>query len=251
MEDNQVNELLEGKIEKISTDTDVISIDEFVRRLPEWNIDQYVEVIKLDNNKTVRMLGVKGANFIAYKCGISIVQVKILDETAEYIDVMAIAQYRDRMDSGIKRQTKKGSKAPLENAVSKARRNAILAMIPHNVIVGTAKQSSPAQDDKLMKLAAEIGKAEASARAVSAEQANRLKEIGLSVEIVSNKAVEIIGATSGLWSVMQWKQLEDMFKNPDKYDIIGEDSDDENIDTEDDEVEMDQSDNESQDELDI
>lgn len=195
---------------------DSISIEEFIVRLPEWNMSQYVFPIQ-----GKKMLSLQGANFVAGKCGISIISVGKTDETDEYIDMMAVGEYRGRTDHGIKRQYKKDDngkdvRAPLENAVSKARRNAICALIPHDIIVG---QATAPLDSPYIKAAKAIEAAHVSAQNAGREQIDSLSKIGLTVNIILEEANSINGDDTSKWGVMQWEDLESMIRNPAKYEL--------------------------------
>ena len=197
---------------------EIISIEEFIARLPEWNIQQYVT--KISGNP---MLGLKGANFVAYKCGISIIEAKKVDETEEYIESVATAKYRDRTDIGTKRQYKivsgKEVIAPLAQSFQKARRNAICNLLPHDVIVGKATMN---EENKYFKAAKAIETAELAARAAAPEVAANLKSLGINVEFVSKKAQAMNGDDTSIWGVMQWNGYEDMLRNPDKWGLTSE-----------------------------
>lgn len=212
--------MTETKALQTQHNQEVISIEEFVERLPEWNFDKYIEKIPTGQGKDkASMIGVQGANFIASKCGISITAVEVIDETDEYITVMAAAQYRERTDFGCKRQDKKGSRAPFEMAVSKARRKGICNMVPEKEIIARLS-SDDFSDSKYIKAAKAIESAELKARSAASEVAPKLKEFGTNVEAVSKSAQDENGSDTSIWGINDWKRFEDMLRNPDKWHLL-------------------------------
>lgn len=205
---------------RLQNNNELISIEEFVDRLPEWNMDQYVHTIQ-----GKKMLSLQGANFVAWKCGISITGVEVIEETDEYIDVIAVSEYRDRLEKGSKRQKKSPEMHfPFENAVQKARRNAICNQIPHDVIVGAAKP--PNAETPYIILAKKIEEAHLAAQAAAREHKDNLISLGLSNDIILAKAKEMNGLATDEWSVGSWKVLKNMIENPVEWELV-EESDEE------------------------
>ena len=199
---------------------ETISIEEFVETLPGWG-PKYIESIPMGKDKPpAKMIGVKGANKIAAKCGISITAVEVIDETDDYITVVAASLYRDRTDYGSKRQQKKGSIAPFENAVSKARRKAIVNMVPEQEIIDKTF-SNDLSNEKYVKAAKAIEKAELEARSVAGKQGLKLNELGTSVKLVSEFAQKENGQDTTLWGVNDWNRYKDMLENPKKWHLEG------------------------------
>lgn len=252
-----------SKTEERATDT--ISIEEFVERMPEWNFSQYLEPIKL-GNKTITMIGVKGANYIAYKCGISIPEVEIHEETPDDITVLATSEYRGKTDWGVKRQAKKGSSAPMENAISKARRNAILAQVPEKEIIAKAqakpakaneKQQGKPVENQYTKAAAAIEAAHKSSQVVARDQKikDQLELLGIDVNFVFDRAKKMSGDDTDIWGVKDWQMLEHMLTNPEEWELgkqiedsseadeeVDEDDAEDDLDEVDEEPPMDESD---------
>ena len=188
----------------------VISIDEFVDRLDEWKIQGEPYVYDIQGNK---MLGIAGANFVAYKCGIS-VDSETVEETDTYIESMAVANYREITAKGTKRQVKKGSNAPLEMSHQKARRNAICNLIPEDVIIGVAEK--PPIQSPYLKAAKAIGEAHSLSQSAARDDAVKadLESLGIDVTYVLEKAKESNGDDTTIWGVLDWQRLEHMLRNP-------------------------------------
>ena len=102
-------------------------------------------------------------------------------------------------------------------------------------------QQNVSIDDKYLKLAKAIEAAEISARNASKDVAENLKELGISVQIVSEHAQDEFGKDTTMWGVGQWKGFESMLRNPADWEII--ESEDDVVES--DEVELDESDAEA------